>query len=142
MQLTNAQLNKKYTEIHKLFPNSKTNGLRSEGSFLVEDLYIDKELSKMIIYNKDSIVIGIGNSDKKLIEKKTFDKVILNELPNFKSSKSAIVDNKIYYYDEINNYLVINNSESEENEFPLKSFFIIIEPKIIEVWTKNISNWK
>lgn len=142
MQLANAQLNKKYTEIHKLFPNSKTNGLRSEGSFLVEDLYIDKEISKMIIYNKDSVAIGIGNTDKKLIEKKTFDKEILNELPNFKYSKTAKVDSKIYYYDEKNNYLIINNSESVENEFPIKSFFIIIEPKIIEVWTKNISNWK
>lgn len=142
MQLANAQLKNKYTEIRKLFPNSKSNGLRSEGSFLVEDLYIDNEVKKMIIYNKDSIAVGIGNSDKKLIDKITFDKIILNELPNFKTSKSAIMDTKIYYYDEKNNYLIISNSASDRNEFPLKSFIIIIEPRIIEIWIKNIDNWK
>ncbi|HLO73202.1 MAG TPA: hypothetical protein VK164_04635 [Flavobacterium sp.] len=142
MQFANAQLKNKYAEMHKLFPDSKSNGLRSEGSFLVEDLYIDDEVSKMIIYNKESIAVGVGNSDKKLIEKITYDKVISNELPDFKASKSAIVDTKIYYYDEKNNYLIINNSASERNEFPLKSYFIIIEPKIIEIWIKSIDNWK
>lgn len=141
MQLANAQLNYKYTEIHKLFPNSETSGLRSEGSFLIEDLYIDNEVSKMIVYNKDSLVVGIGNVDEKFIQKTAFDKVILNELPNFNASKSAIIDTKIYHYDEKNNYLIIKNSASEKNEFPLKSFFIIIEPKIIEAWVKNIDNW-
>lgn len=142
LQSANAQLKKKYSEIHKLFPNAKTNGLRTEGSFLVEDIYIDEEVSKMIIYNKDSVAVGIGNSDKKLIEKRTFEKLIVNELPDFIASKSAIIGTKFYYYDEKNNYLIINNSASDKDEFPIKSFFIIIEPKVIEAWIKTIDNWK
>ena len=141
-QLSNGQLKKKYEEIHKLFPNAKSSGLRNEGSSLVEDLEISSEKKKFIVYSKDSIAIGVGNFDKKTIEKETYEKIISDEIPNFKNSKSAIVNSKVYYYDEKNNYLIINNPISEQNEFPLKSFFIIIEPKIIEIWIRNVNSWK
>lgn len=45
-QLTLAQLRKSYNEIHKLFPEATSKGLRAEGSFLVEDLIVSKDEKK------------------------------------------------------------------------------------------------
>lgn len=48
----------------------------------------------------------------------------------------------IYYYDTVNKYLIMTNPQSENNKFPLKSVMLVIEPFIIEAWTKNITNWE
>jgi hypothetical protein len=142
IQFSNAQLKKKYTEIHDLYPNAKSNGLRNEGSSFAEELEINNEKKKIIFYNKDSIAIGVGNFDKKTIKENVYKKIILEEIPNFKISKTAVVNSSVYYYDEKNNYLIINKPFTDQNEFPLRSFFIIIEPEIIAVWIKNINNWQ
>ena len=141
-QLINAQLRKKYDEIHKLFPDSQSSGLRIEGSSLVEDLKINNEKKMFIIYNKDSIAIGIGNSDKNPIDEGTYKQKVKEEIPSFKITKIAKVNSATYYYDEFNKYLILTKSMMENEVFPLKSFIIIIEPNIIDSWTKNITNWE
>ncbi len=45
-QLTLAQLRKSYSEIHKLYPEATSRGVRTEGSFLVEDLIVSKDEKK------------------------------------------------------------------------------------------------
>ena len=67
---------------------------------------------------------------------------LLFKFPNFKVSKTATVNTMIYYYDSVNNYLVMTNPQSENNKFPLKSVMLVIEPFIIEAWTKKITNWE
>ena len=142
-QLTLAQLRKSYSEIHKLYPEASSKGLRAEGSFLVEDLIVSKDEKKMITYTKDSIAIAVGTLNKNFMDEASFKNLIASEIPNFKVSKTATtVNTMIYYYDTVNKYLVMTNPQSENNKFPLKSVMLVIEPFIIEAWTKNITNWE
>jgi hypothetical protein len=108
----------------------------------VEDLVINSFQKKFITYNKDSIVVGIGNFDKNLYDEASYREIVLKEVPKFKNTKMAKVKTVIYYYDEVNNYLILLNPNSENELFPLKSFFILVEPFIITTWIKNIENWE
>lgn len=141
-QLTLAQLRKSYNEIHKLFPEATSRGLRTEGSFLVEDLIVSKDEKKMIMYTKDSIAMAVGTLNNNFIDEAAFNNLISREIPNFKVSKTATINTMIYYHDTENKYLVITNPQSENNKFPLKLVMIVIEPFTIEAWTKNITNWE
>ena len=141
-QLTLAQLRKSYSEIHKLYPEASSKGLRGEGSFLIEELTLSKDEKKMITYTKDSIAIAVGTLNKNFMDEASFKNLIASEIPNFKVSKTATVNTMIYYYDSVNNYLIMTNPQSENNKFPLKSVMLVIEPFIIEAWTKNITNWE
>jgi hypothetical protein len=141
-QLTLAQLRKSYSEIHKLYPEASSKGLRGEGSFLIEELTLSKDEKKMIMYTKDSIAIAVGTLNKNFIDEASFKNLIASEIPNFKVSKTATVNTMIYYYDTVNNYLVMTNQQSENNKFPIKLVMLVIEPFIIEAWTKNITNWE
>ena len=141
-QLTLAQLRKSYNEIHKLYPEATAKVLRAEGSFLVEDLIVSKDEKKMITYTKDSIAIAVGTLNKNFMDEASFKNLIAREIPNFKVSKTAIVNTMIYYYDTVNNYLIMTNPQSENNKFPIKLAMLVIEPIIIEAWTKNITNWE
>jgi hypothetical protein len=119
--LTVAQLRKSYSEIHKLYPEATSKGLRAEGSFLVEDLIVSKDEKKMITYTKDSIAIAVGTLNKNFMDEASFKNLIASEIPNFKVSKTATVNTMMYYYDTMNKYLVMANLQSENNKFPLKS---------------------
>ena len=141
-QLTLAQLRKSYSEIHKLYPEATSKGLRAEGSFLVEDLTVSKDEKKMITYTKDSIAIAVGTLNKNFIDEASYKNLIASEIPNFKVSKTATVNTMMYYYDTMNKYLVMTNPQSENNKFPIKLVMLVIEPFIIEAWTKNITNWE
>jgi len=141
-QLTVGQLRKSYSEIHKLFPEATSKGLRAEGSFLVEDLIVSKDVKKMIMYTKDSIAIAVGTLNNNFMDEAAFNNLITSEIPNFKVSKTATVNSMIYYYDTMNKYLVMTNPQSENNKFPLKLVMLVIEPFMIEAWTKNITNWE
>lgn len=141
-QLTLAQLRKSYSEIHKLFPEATSKGLRAEGSFLVEDLIVSKDEKKMIMYTKDSIAIAVGTLNNNFMDEAAFNNLITSEIPNFKVSKTATVNTMMYYYDTVNKYLVMTNPQSENNKFPIKLVMLVIDPFIIEAWTKNITNWE
>lgn len=141
-QLTNAQLKKSYNEIHKLFPEATSKGLRAEGSFLVEDLIVSEDEKKMITYTKDSIAIAVATLNKNFIDEATFNNIIVSEIPNFKVTKTAKTAEGFYYYDDVNKYLVLTNQQAEKNKFPIKAFVLLIEPFIIETWIKNITNWE
>lgn len=141
-QLNLAQLRKSYSEIHKLYPEATSKGLRAEGSFLVEDLIVSKDEKKMIMYTKDSIAIAVGTLNNNFMDETAFNNLIASEIPNFKVSKTATVNTMIYYYDTVNKYLVMTNPQSENNKFPIKLVMLVIEPFIIEAWTKNITNWE
>ena len=120
-QLTLAQLRKSYSEIHKLYPEANSRGVRTEGSFLVEDLIVSKDEKKMIMYTKDSIAIAVGTLNNNFMDEAAFKNLIASEIPNFKVSKTASVNTMMYYYDTMNKYLVMANLQSENNKFPLKS---------------------
>mgnify|MGYP005612732811 FL=1 len=141
-QLTVAQLRKSYIKIHKLYPESSSKGLRAEGSFLVEDLIVSKDEKKMIMYTKDSIAIAVGTLNNNFMDEAAFKNLIASEIPNFKVSKTATVNTMMYYYDMMKKYLVMTNPQSENNKFPIKLGMLVIDPFIIEAWTKNITNWE
>ena len=141
-QLTLAQLRKSYSEIHKLYPEASSKGLRGEGSFLIEELTLSKDEKKMITYTKDSIAIAVGTLNNNFMDEAAFKNLIASEIPNFKVSKTATVNTMMYYYDTMNKYLVMTNPQSENNKFPIKLVMLVIEPFIIEAWTKNITNWE
>mgnify|MGYP003583878286 CR=1 FL=1 len=141
-QLTLAQLRKSYSEIHKLYPEATSKGLRAERSFLVEDLIVSKDEKKMIMYTKDSIAIAVGTLNNNFMDEAAFKNLIASEIPNFKVSKTATVNTMMYYYDTMNKYLVMTNPQSENNKFPIKLVMLVIDPFIIEAWTKNITNWE
>lgn len=139
-----SQIGKSYTNVQKIYGNKSIEGLelRSEHNYLVEDKQVSKTEKRMIIYNKDSIAIGIGISfNNKTISEEEFNNLIMSEVPKCKLTKSAKTKNSSFKFDSENNYLVILNSENIENLYPLKSLFILIDPKIIEQWIIGIK-WK
>lgn len=141
-QLINGQLRKSYSEIHKLYPTAKSDGLRNEGSYIVEYLLVSDEEKKFMIYNKDSIAIGVSFSNKEDINEENYNQIITKEIPNFKTAKTAKTTVGFYYYDTVNDYLIITNQQAEKNKFPIKYFIILIDTFIIKSWIEKINTWE
>lgn len=137
-----SQIGKSYTEIHKQYPDSPETGLRNEGIALIEDIQLTPEEAMMVVYSKDSIVVGFGYLNDNGISQSYFDEIIKRELPKFQKPKTARQNGAVYTLDESNNYLTITFSQSPKVLFPLSNFMLMSDPKIISAWIKNVKAWE
>ena len=138
-----SQIGKSYSEIHKAYPQKEERLLRTEGDYLIEDLQLSEDEAMMAVYSKkDTIAVGIGYLNDNGITEKKYNAILMREFPKFKLSKKAKWNGGIYNLDETNHLLTIQHSQQLKSTFPLHTFMIIAAPKVIEIWTKDITTWE
>ncbi|TVQ80187.1 MAG: hypothetical protein EA358_02440 [Flavobacteriales bacterium] len=142
VNLSTAQIGKIHSEVQELFGNESLPGLelRKDGNYLVEDKKISDDEIRMIIYNSDSIVVGVAFAfPNDAITESDYDAILNEELPLFQEYKTAIKGDAACRYGE--HGLILLNPAGAENVFPISSFVIMTDPVIIDRWTKGIEEW-
>jgi hypothetical protein len=142
---TYSQIGKTYRQVQELYEkkNYPSLELRIEGPFLVEDKEINENEIHMIMYNFDSIVVGvaIGYTDSSITEL-DLKQLIIEELPKFNREKITKIDGKTYWLDIKNNFLILLNHSSSEELFPLTGVAFITDSRVIKNLTSGITDWK
>lgn len=142
VNLSTAQIGKTHAEVQELYGHESLPGLelRKEGKHLVEDKKISDDEIRMIIYNSDSIVVGVALAfPRDAITESVYEVIINEELPLFQGYKTAKKGDAYCRYGE--HGLILLNPLEPENVFPISSFVIMTDPVIIDSWTEEIEEW-
>jgi hypothetical protein len=146
IQLTSqAQLGKTYREVQALYGEVSLPGLnlRSEGNIMVEDKKTAYNEVRMMMYNKDSTVVGvaIGRQDTSITQWVYLD-FLKNEMPDFKMNRAVYHNGGLHQWDTVHNYLIIYGPSQQGKLFPNSSMVFITDPDIIKVFVSRIEEWK
>ena len=140
-----AQLGKTYREVQVLYGevNLPGLGLRNEGSIMVEDKKTADNEVRMLMYNKDSAVVGvaIGRLDTSITQWVYLD-FLKNEMPDFKMNRATYHDGCLHQWDTVHNYLIIYGPAQQGKLFPNSSMVFITDPAIIKDFISGIEEWK
>jgi hypothetical protein len=140
-----AQLGKTYREVQALYGEVNLPGLnlRSEGNILVEDKKTGDKEVRMMMYNKDSTVVGvaIGRLDTSITQWVYLD-FLKNEMPGFKMNRATYHDGCLHQWDTVHNYLIIYGPAQQGKLFPNTSMVFITDPAIIKDFISGIEEWK
>jgi len=140
-----AQLGKTYREVQALYGEVNLPGLslRTEGNVMVEDKKTADNEVRMMMYNKDSVVVvvAIGRLDTSITQWVYLD-FIKNEMPDFKMNRATYHDGCLHQWDTVHNYLIIYGPAQQGKLFPNTSMVFITDPAIIKDFISAIEEWK
>ena len=140
-----AQMGKTYHEVQIQFGEVNLPGLnlRTEGDMLVEDKKTGEHEVRMLMYNKDSVVVGIGvgRLDTSITTWVYLD-LLKNELPLFKMNRSVYHNGCLHQWDTVHQYLIIYGPSQQGKVFPNTSLVMVSDPSIIRSFIGRIDDWK
>ena len=145
-QLTSqAQLGKTYREVQALYGEVNLPGLnlRNEGSIMVEDKKTGDNEIRMMMYNKDSTVLGvaIGRLDTSITQWVYLD-FLKNEMPGFKMNRAVYHNGCLHQWDTVHHYLIVYGPAQQGKLFPNSSMVFINDPALIKIFVSRIEEWK
>jgi hypothetical protein len=146
IQLTSqAQLGKTYREVQALYGEVNLPGLslRTEGNVMVEDKKTADNEVRMMMYNKDSVVVvvAIGRLDTSITQWVYLD-FLKNEMPDFKMNRATYHDGSLHQWDTVHHYLIVYGPAQQGKLFPNSSMVFITDPDIIKFFVSEIEEWK
>lgn len=140
-----AQLGKTYREVQALYGEVSLPGLnlRNEGNIMVEDKKTADNEVRMMMYNKDSTVIGValGRLDTSITQWVYLD-FLKNEMPDYKMNRSVYHNGCLHQWDTMHHYLIVYGPSQAGKLFPNSSMVFINNPELIKIFVSRIEEWK